>query len=169
MSNKAAATAAAMETSGAGLRFIALSIGAMVFFSVLTDFRQWRESTSRIYAEPTNVIWSLRPDALVVSGVSEKKEDCSVVHGSQVFLLAMAEYNGELEPLAYPALKLSGAEIEGRPLLQSGDRFVVGPWVINDSRELLERINEVRVILQCEFASGVRRSTYIGPLLKPGA
>lgn len=163
------AVQAASETSGTGLRFIGLSIIAMVALSAISDIQRLREASVDIYTEPTNVIWSLRPDALVISGVSEKKEPCAVTYGSPVFLLAMADHGGELEPLAYPATKLSGPELEGRPLLQQGDRFIFGPWVIRDTRDMLERIQEVRVILQCEFASGVRRSTYIGPIRKPDA
>lgn len=161
------ATRAATETAGHGLRFLALSVFALIAFSAQSRYQQWREATAEIYTEPSNVIWSLRPDALVVSGISEKKKDCDVIFGSPVFLLAFADHGGDLEPLAYPAIKMSGRELQGRPLLRVGDRFVVGPWVIRDSQDMLQRIREVRVVLQCQFSSGLRRSTFIGPLKRP--
>lgn len=161
------ATRAATETAGHGLRFLALSVLALIVFSAQSRYQQWRQATAEIYTAPSDVVWSLRPGALVVSGVSEKKEDCDVIFDSPVFLLAFADHDGALEPMAYPAIKMSGRELQGRPLLRVGDRFVVGPWVIRDSQDMLQRISEVRMILQCQFSSGLRRSTYIGPLKRP--
>lgn len=158
---------AASETAGTGLRFIAISLVAMVGLSLFSDFQRWRETVVDIYAPPTDIIWSVRPDSLVVSAVSEKKEACDVIFDSPVFLLALVEHDTGLEPVGYPAIKVSGRELRGRPLLQTGDRFLVGPWVIKDSKEMLDRIGEVRVVLQCEFVSGTRRSTFIGPIKRP--
>lgn len=50
------AVQAASETSGTGLRFIGLSIIAMVALSAISDIQRLREASVDIYTEPTNVI-----------------------------------------------------------------------------------------------------------------
>lgn len=121
----------------------------------------------QIYSSPWDINWNIRNGSLVISASARKLENCHVIPRSVPVLVAY--WYGDdstIHSKEYPAIS-DGSAVTAAPRYLAGDVFMVGPWVINDTEENLNRIDAVSIKLVCEFDSGVRRYASIGPVEKP--
>lgn len=161
-------TEAAHGSRSTGYRFIGLAIAAIAFMSVYSVGHNLYERSVDIYSAPASVAWVERDRKLIVSATAKKMAQCDVVSGGDIFLVAMLRQGSGMEPKYYPPRKPGDTrDLSGKPLLMSGDEFIVGPWLITGSNSTLEKIEEITVVLECSFASGVRRNARIGPIRRP--
>lgn len=154
------------------------AVAFMGAFLVLSGIETWndladrqeraRQAVAAIYAPVTQVRWSLDGNRLlIVAAVSRKLEPCVVASGTPVTLVARWSEDNSTRYKSYPAFSALGDMVVGAPLVLQGEEFLVGPFVIEDREEILQRIEAVSVRLPCSFENGVTRTATIGPLERP--
>lgn len=154
------------QNARAALFGYALTLAAVfVMSNVLAEWQRHREATAPIYAPITDARVQRSASNIVWSGVSRKLADCAVIPGSAVTLTGhWRDASGAENPRAYPASRPTGERVEGAPLVVPGGAFVVGPWIIRDTPEVIAAMVSVSSFVHCRFPSGIERFAEIGPV-----
>ena len=160
---------AAYATSDKGYHFIRLVTVLFLAILVFSLGKGMIEQFAPIYKKPWNFQWEVKDGDFIFQALSQKVLPCSVVPGSSVDLaVTYRTAHGDLVPKGYSAREVFDEEVlVGRPLVRTGDSFVVGPWRFREEVLRYKDIQAISIVLQCRFPSGVEREAVIGPM-EPG-
>lgn len=141
-----------------------------------TEYKSDREQRAEIYyVYPESVVWKrIKPDILVFSALATKlKRDpilplpnCAVIKGSTISISASwKKPNSGFVTRSYEATRDTGELVTASPQVSGGEQFVVGPFkIVEKDVELFNSAVDVKVHLNCEFPSGLKREATIGPM-----
>ena len=145
--------------------FVVMSIA----LPVIDDIRKEYETSVSVYEKPWTVRWVAVDNGVIVSGVTRKRVNCNVVPHSTIVISAGWTDADGTHVRAFPAIRPNGKTEDAEPLVDAGEEFIIGPWLLRDDPDIVQRLDFASVKLTCRFPSGTTRLATIGPIRKADA
>lgn len=150
--------------------FIVVMIGWLVIGSISTFehyIEPWIGENLDVYEViPGTLSVGYTSKGIVYSAEAKKLRDCRVRRAADLSISTKwVDDAGKVNVKAYDLVDVNGNEIKAGPIVKPGETFVVGPFLIVDTPDIISKTRYIRQSIPCYYTSGTRVEAQIGPFI----